>query len=332
MVTLQKRVTLNRSFILSKISEYDIFKMYYPYDFEINRVCLSPFIQEDNPSFIIGNKYGSLTFKAFNTPHRGDCFHFVMFLYNLTYNEALTKIAKDFKLLEGDYYKRIISTYEKPKIIKKPTFIQAVPKKFSEKDLSYLASFHLEPSDLNFCEDTKAYSTKEWAINRRRQFLEKDEVCFFYNLINERGSWIKVYRPHAEKKDKWKTNIPFHEMCGLSNLKGSKVGFIQKSMKDGAFTAKYISPHVTVVSAEDINAITKDNIDFINQNCEKVYVIFDNDETGVRACKEITRETGWSYINPPNHLLIEGITDFADWGRATDPSTIIDYFKQKRVI
>lgn len=335
MINLQKKTILNRQFILERLSEYDIFRMYYPYEFQLNKPCLSPFKDEDNPSFIIGNKWGDgLTFKAFNSPNHGDCFHFVMQRYGLDYNEALNRIASDFGLIDGtDSYKEIITKYETPVGIKKhPTFIQARPRQWSYQDVMYLADYKLEPKDLQFCPDTRCYSTKEWAINRQRQPLLRGEVCFFYNLVNERGSWIKVYRPHAPKDLKWRSSVPFTEIMGRDNLDGCELGIITKSIKDGAVIAKYITKNVCVTQAEDFTAITKENIDFFNQSCRRIVVAYDSDAKGVEACTEITKETGWGYINPPKHLLIDGITDFSDYIKATNPETVREFFKSKNVI
>lgn len=332
-VTIGKKTVLDKEFILSHISTYDIFKMYYPYDLELNRMCLSPFIQEKTPSFVIGNKYGEITFKAFNSPHKGDCFHFVMFLYNLTFSEAIIKIAKDFRLLEGNsYYERIIQTYEKPLIIKKPSFIQAVAKKFSRIDLEYWKEYHLGPEDLNFASDVKCYSTKEWYLNRRRQSLHRDELCFFYNLISPNGSWIKIYRPKAPKHKKWISNIPNKQMGNLSSLKDCKIGFIQKSFKDAAFTAKFMSPHVTFTQTEDSSSISEENIKYINENCERVYIIFDGDETGQRAAKGLSNITNWEIANPPSELLEKGISDLSDWGKKMSPQAVIDYYIQNEIL
>ena len=71
--------------ILEKITEYDIFKYYMPNtDWEPNVVTFSPFRNERNPSFMIGNKQGRLTFIDFaDTSKRGSCFDFVKMSFNL---------------------------------------------------------------------------------------------------------------------------------------------------------------------------------------------------------------------------------------------------------
>ena len=61
---LKRNITLD--YILSKVSAYDIYAYYMPWPFKLNKNCLSPFKSENYPSFIIGNKLGKITHKAFN--------------------------------------------------------------------------------------------------------------------------------------------------------------------------------------------------------------------------------------------------------------------------
>lgn len=330
----KKKVVVDREEIFSKIGSYDVYMLYMPWKFTLNQTCRNPFVSEKHASFIIGNKFGEVTHKAFNSPHRGDCISFVMDMFGLTYLGALEKIARDFGLLEkgSEEYKRIISTYEKPKGVKPPVLIQAKSKPFGEEHKKYLSQFHLAPSDLNFCKDTKCVAVKEWALNRAKMPLKTNEVAFAYNLKNIRGNWLKIYRPEAGKDQKWWSSIPFTEMHGLDNMRGCDLGIITKSIKDGAFLAKYITPCVCVVQAEDYTAISEENMQFINENCKRVYVSWDNDKKGVEACQAITKQTGWRYINPPKELIPKGVTDMSDMGKLLGPEAVIEFFKQKGVI
>jgi hypothetical protein len=337
-VNLTKRVNIDRDFILDRITDYDIYSAYYEMgDFELGRACLSPFKEEIHPSFIIG--YGStgdrLIHKSYNTKHTGDCFKFVMDLFGLDFNQALEKIARDFGLIEGEDYNFVKKVQKiQPEVkVHVPKFLQAVPRKWLKEDIEWWWQFYLTKNDLNFCDDTKVYATGEYAIDRKRQPLKPGELSYFYHLINERGSWLKIYRPQAEtKKGKWVTSIPHREMHGLSNLEGCEVGFIQKSIKDGAFTYKYMSKAVACASSEQVTALTKENIDRINQSCRKVFIIFDGDEVGLASANELAEVTGWTVANPPSELLQYGITDLTDWAKATSPNNVIDYYKQKNII
>lgn len=332
----KKKQEINRDYILSRISSYDIFYYYYPFKkkFKLNRACKSPFTDDTHPSCIIGSKYGEVAFKCFNSEHRGDAFSFVMSLLGLTYRECLDRIAQDFGLNSGAIIKPgDIITYEQPIIENSPIFLQAESKPFTDADRKYLSQYHLSPRDLSFCKDTRAHSTLQWAINRKRQPLKRGEICFYYHLKNERGEWIKVYKPNADKKNKWRSSIPFSEMHGVGNISGGcKSGIITKSMKDGAFIAKYISPCVEIVQAEDYTAITPENMKRIKESCGTLYIAFDNDKTGKEASIALTKELGCKHINPPDSLLELGGSDFSDMGRILGVDAVIQHFKKKKVI
>lgn len=325
---------IDKRYLLTKLSEYDIYAMYYPYKFKLNKVCLNPFKQEKNPSFIIGNKIGRFYHKSFNSEHKGDCFDFVKDMFHLQYySDVFKKIAKDFGLLEKDdtEYQRVISTIDRPAFIEiEPLHIQAVPKPFTDQHIDYLKRGFLEPQDLNISSDTKAFAVSSWYINKVRQYLPSDEICFGYNLKNERGDWMKIYRPFAAKKDKWRTNIPFYEMHGLDNInKKSDFSIITKSVKDAAFLKKYITDSVCVVQAEDISAITEENIKYIEKNSSRVLVSFDSDEKGKQASKEITELTGWKHINVPDKYLKENINDWFDLAKTYGVDSVKNHFQSK---
>lgn len=322
--------------LLSKVSPYDIYAHYYPGKFKINKLCLSPFKAEKHPSFLVSTKFGNLYHKAFNTEHSGDCFNFVEQMFHLDYFDALDKIAKDFGLKEKDdtVYKQIISTIDKPSFIPRDIIrIQATTKPWEQSHRDYLAQGFLEPEDLNISSDTRAFAVKDYYINKVRQYLSSSEICIGYNLKNERGDWLKIYRPKARKEEKWRSSIPFDEMHGLGNISGCPKSITAKSVKDGAFLKKYIMPCVCVTQAEDSAAFSEDTIKYIDSNSKMNYLSWDNDEKGVRACKEVTEQTGWGYINPPKELLQHGVTDWFEMAAFyKTPHAVQDFFAKKGVI
>ena len=94
MIKGKKKIALNLENILRRISEYDIFKMYMPHPFKINVATNSPFREDRNPSFLISNRYGRLSYIDYGrTEFRGDAVHFVRQLFNLpSLDKTLRKI------------------------------------------------------------------------------------------------------------------------------------------------------------------------------------------------------------------------------------------------
>lgn len=328
----KKKEQLTAKWILERVSEWQVYRMYIP-KFTLNRKIHSPFRKETTPSFSIFTANGSVFHKDWGAPElRGDCWELVQQMFGVSYLEALKKVAMDFGLLEGSSDgKKVV--YESPVVVEKPYIIRTNRwKTWKQWHIDYLGEYHLEPNDLQFCPDVKAFPVKEWAINGARMPLEEEEVCFEYNLVNERGNWKKIYRPHRKKEDKWKSNIPHREMMGLENMKGCDVGILTKALKDGAFLFKYILPCICLIQAEDVTAITVENMKYLKENCKELYVAMDCDASGKKASHIITKEMDVKHVNPPDRLLEYGESDFSGMGKAWGVESVIEHFKKKHII
>lgn len=324
-----KQESVTKDLILSKISPLSIFSYYMPYEWKVNRRCRNPFVSRDNnPSMIIGDKNGELIFKCFNSNHQGDCFSFVMYMFNLPFDKAIKKIAEDFGILnKSGELERVIQNLPKiDKIKSHGNIIQCAPfTEWQDFHINYLKKYSLIPEDLQFCMDTKAYPLKDYWINKKKMMMESKELGFFYNA----GNYNKVYFPHRSKEDKWKSTIPFTYIHGLNNMKGCNVGILTKSLKDGAIISKYITKCVCVIQAENVTSISKENADFLKQNVEHLYIAMDCDDPGKKASYAICDYLGAKHINPPDYLLEKKATDFADWVELEGIQPMINHFKTK---
>lgn len=333
MIAGKKRETLTPEAILRRISEYDIFRYYMPHkSFKLNQVTYSPFRNEQNPSFLIGNKYGRLSFIDFaDTSRRGDCFTFVKMLFNLsTIDDVLKLINKDFGLgfngaCEGEY-KRIVSEYKQPEDLgKRYSLIQVVTRKFTKEELEYWNSYHQDLQDLR---DNNVYSIKKLYFNKQLFPLKDDELRFGYFYD---GHW-KIYRPYAPKKSKWvPNNVPITEMDGKENVVNCKTAIINKSKKD-FMVMKKIFPCCCAVQNEGMGCFSEENVEFLKANSDKQILSFDADEVGVTNSQQITKIFDFGYINVPRKYLSEGIKDWADLAKDHGLKVIEDYFKEKQLL
>jgi LysM repeat protein len=107
-INLNKQ-NVTKEALLKYITDYDIYKRYILNDDVIvGKNIHSPFRNETNPSFgfFIGES-GEICFHDFTLRLKGDCIKFVMILFDLTYYEALSKIAIDFDMGDDFYIKNI---------------------------------------------------------------------------------------------------------------------------------------------------------------------------------------------------------------------------------
>lgn len=327
---VKKQVDL-KDLIFEKVSQEQIFRFYYPYDFKLNHLCLSPFIKERNPSMIIGTKSqdGDIIFKCFNSHHKGDCITFVREMFSLDYREALEKIAKDFGILEQDNsrYEAIIKELPISKITKKknaPDIVVAT-RPFNSDELSYWNDYYQDIEDLK---RENVYVPKKIWINKNPVDLKVSELtfCYYYPEIDK---W-KIYFPFREKAKKWLSNIPLTTSWGLENINKDKNTLICKSKKDFMVCRK-IYPYVTGVQNESTAAFSEHFVSELKKNSKLIYYGGDSDAPGKAASYLITQQFGFKHINPVDRLLPE-TKDWADWAKKESLEKVYTHFKQKNII
>jgi len=330
MITGKKKTTLTPETILQRITEYDIFRWYMPdKNWKLNAVTYSPFRNENNPSFLIGNRYGKLSFVDFaDGTKKGDCFTFVKLLFNLhTIDDVLKLIDRDFGLgisgMPTGEYKKITAEYQQPEELgKRYSHIQVVTRPFTQEELAYWNLYYQDIQDLR---DNNIYSIKKLYFNKQLFFLKDTELRFGYFYD---GHW-KIYRPFADRKNKWvPNNVPITMMDGLNDVKNCPVAFINKSKKD-YMVMKKIFPCCCAVQNEGIGAFSPENVEYLKANSDRQILSFDSDVAGVTNSQQITKLFDFDYLNVPKKYLSEGIKDWADLAKDHGLKVIEDYLKEK---
>jgi DNA primase len=327
----EKKKKLTTENILNKITEYDIFKHYMVNSWKINVVTNSPFRKDDNPSFLISNRQGSLHFIDFADPDkRGDCFKFVQKLHHCDFYTSLKIIDRDFGLgffkeTNTGNYKIITSEYKQPEnSSKKYTIIQVVTRKFNNDELSYWNQYHQSLEDLK---ENNVYAIKEVYLNKKKFTLKETELRFGYFYD---GNW-KIYRPFIDPKWKWvPNNVPITAIDGNIVL-SDKPLIINKSKKD-YMVIKKLYENCTAVQNEGIACFSQENVELFKSNSPKQILAFDSDPTGVKNSKEITKIFGFEYLNVPRNYLSDGIKDFADLAKDYGMNTLEKILKKKLLL
>lgn len=325
------RKQVDRELILSKVSQEQIFRYYYPYKFRLNERCLSCFKEEKNPSMIIGTKSqsGEIIFKCFNSSHGGDCIAFVMQLYNLDYHEALEKIAGDFGITNEVKYREVIEKLPPVEVIKpkKAPKIIVATRPFTKQELKYWEEYDQGLEDLK---RENIYAPKQIWVNGDKKPVDKSELvfCYYYPEIDK---W-KIYKPFAKKEFKWYTNVPFDYIENIKNVENCKKVLIAKSKKDKMVLQKALNYDCMITSqAEDLSCFNEESIRIL-KTCKNVYTVFDNDTKGKSASWTLTNNFEFKHCNVPDKYLAEGITDFADLYRVYGSYRVREQFVKKKII
>lgn len=334
----KKKGELSPENILSKVSDYEIYRYYLGHEISPREAMLSPFRKEQNASFTIRmNDSMEWRHKDWTDSEKcGGCIDFVMQLFNEDFYSSLRRIDRDFGLgiIGKNEAERIVGLRPPtpPSIEKQlPKHFLVVSKPYTQQDLEYWAQYHITPEELIA---NQVYSVKKLYIDRQLYPLPDNELVFGYLF----GDKWKIYRPFARKQEKWKQNISNNLMSGLGRLEiakqmGRRIALVTKSKKDEMVLSKII-PTTISCQNESKDSIPEDKISFLKENFDEVWINFDSDETGVKECKYYN-QFGFKWINcPKGYCTPEGkpIKDFADLARYYGLDTVIDYFKCKNLI
>jgi len=307
-----KKKELTANMVLQSVTAEDIYYRYFG-KFKVNEVTLNWMRREHEPSFVIGNRSGKLRHYDFcDYKWRGNCFNFVMQMFNCNFHEALVMINNDFGLgLMGESNVSVQKNinYTPEIIIKNYSLIQMKVRKFLPIELEYWRAYGQTEEDLK---REKIYSVRELYLNKQRFHLEDDEIRFGY-LYDDR---IKLYRPNNDAKTKWMpNNVPINKIDGREFIDSLEnpvdVLWITKSKKD-YMVLKKLYPYVIATQNESIGCFTKANVDWILSKSKRQILIYDSDRAGVKNSLMITKQFGFDYFNIPRSYLSDGINDPSD--------------------
>lgn len=320
------RTTLDKSYILSRISEEEIFRKLVG-DFKIGETFCNPLRGERTESTIIREIDGRLKMKDYgDSRYNGDCFDLVMFVNSCSYDEALRLIEKDFSLSSGN---TLIHLPPKNNIETKPPVFKIITRAPTQEELRYWEDYHLGLDDLKAEE---IYFPETIWRNNQKIGNALLTYCYWYEELQ---AW-KLYRPHGEigkrtwyTRRKWDSGIPNDYMENKSSFKGCDKAILATSKKDKMVLRKALELDcIGNIQAENLNAIKDEDMEYIKANSNTQYVAGDRDKAGKVFTWLLTNEFGFKHVNPPD----DKPKDFADWGRDYGLEEIRNHFKIKAII
>ena len=310
--------------ILSCISDQDVFKFYLgglP-----SKKINSPLRDDTNPSFSLfrSKKYNKILYKDFATGEVGDCFVFVMRLFNLNKKtDAFNRVAKDFNLdqfhLSGGSTPAV---WKRPKIkIKanslknKRVQIRVTVRNWKNIDKNYWYSkYGFTKKELEYC---NIYPISHYFING--QCVVAEDLA--YTFIEEKDGLqtFKIYQPFSEKS-KWINNNDYSTWELWTQLpKNGKNLIITSSRKDAIVIKKmFDSCFITSCSLQSENVNPKENvINELKSRFENIFVLYDNDfknkiNNGKIAGEKLANKFNLLDLQIPNIYEIKDPSDFLE--------------------
>jgi hypothetical protein len=289
-----EKLLVDRDAILEKVSDFNIFKFYYP-ELDLIRNTKSPFHKDNNESLRIfwSSKYNMFMFKDFGgSGLRGDVFVFVSKLTGLNYYETLVKIIIDFNL--DDYFNvdSDIKPLSKPTIyspeqiksfVKDSVELQIKLRELRMADIAYWNQFGVRATTLK---KYGVFPISHIFINEN--IIKADIHAYVYTELKDSILRYKIYQP-LSKKMKWLNNMVEGTLSGWSQMADSgEMLIIASSLKDAM--CLHDLGYENVIAPQTENYIHKPHIiDILKSRFKLIYIFYDYDEAGIRASNNICK-------------------------------------------
>lgn len=327
-------VKLNKSFILSNITEEQIMSFYLKIPIDRKKLFCSPLRRDKSVTCsIFRSNKGTLLFKDFATGESLNCFEIVKRLFNCDYFEALRIIANDFGIIHDKSLQRNSGKISKNPVkiqTKETSKIQVEIQDFTDLELKWWEKYGIT---LDILKHFNVYSCKHVFLNGNI-IAQSQQHCPIYGYyggkIKENGEIIELWKCYFPKRTSYRFlgNYPAKKLQGYDKLpKKGKLCVITKSQKDVMALYAYGIPacapnsEVIIPSESVINNLTS--------RFEHVFALWDNDETGITFLNKIKRKYPQiKCLIIPRNL---GVKDFSDlrakYGYKKTREFIITYLK-----
>lgn len=310
--------------ILKHVTQEEVFSFYMGEDIKHLGVFHSPLREDNIPSFALyfhKHNRNTLMFKDFATQDCGDFVVLVMKIFNLTYNEALKKIATDFKL--GDFNIQAKSnTVTYTRLVQKDRIKLGIKiRPWEVRDKNYWTSFGISKKTLEkfnvfpisyiFYNDT-AVKAHEYAY----AYVEEKDGIISY----------KIYQPLEVKLKKWINNANYSVHQGYRQLPDEgDILIITKSLKD--VMSIHDCLNLPAIGLQSESVMMKESVmEEYKSRFSKVICLFDNDEAGKKLTANFSNNYSIPYLFVPEK---PGITDFSDLVKHMGKTEAVEIINQK---
>ena len=318
---------LTKEQILNKVSEEMIFEHY---GVPIKKGLFCSKLRNDHRPTVgfYRNKKGRLIIKDFGSNFSGDCFTYVMALFNVSYYMALQIIANDFGLIQRKDLK-LNKAKIKPTGAKfeeqKSAIIQIQTREFNQSELNWWAKYGIGSKTLK---KFKVFPVDFVWLNGNLfyQNINNKPVFGYFGGIKDNIEQWRIYWP-GNTKYKFISNWKQIQIQGADLLpkNGGDYLVITKSLKDVMALYEFGIPAIAPCSENLF--VTDTQYQRLKNKFKRIYLLYDNDLPGVAASNRIHKK----YPDVKCILLKrEWSKDFSDYRKAYGYKKTLDLINKAK--
>jgi len=301
---------LTKEKILQFVSEEMIFE-HYGVPIKKGLFC-SKLRQDRRPTVgLYRNRRGRLIIKDFGSNFSGDCFTYVMALFNVSYYMALQIIANDFGIIN-----RTDLSKNPPKLKytgntieeKKTAKIQIQTREFNQIELNWWLRYGISKETLS---KFKVYPVDAIWLNDNLFFqnLSHRYVFGYYGGVKDDIEQWRIYWP-GNTKYKFISNWKSTKIQGAHMIpkQGGDYLIVTKSLKDVMCLYEFGIPAIAPCSENLF--LTDNQYKLLKSKFKQIALLYDNDIPGLEAAKRIKKNyPDVKIMIIPRHLA-KDISDF----------------------
>jgi hypothetical protein len=311
---------LDKNFIFSRVSDEDIFQFYgIPLN---NGTFCSPLRQDRHPTCsFYRSPSGILYYRDWGAAdHYFDAIGFVMYLYSLSFTQALHKIWND--MIVKNPSLQVVSRREN--VIHVSTGeackIQVKRRSFSTADITWWLQYGIT-EDALFKYGVSSIK-RAWLDGRPHYIHSVDDPCYAYHF----GPYqYKLYFP---KRTKYRFLSSSNKIQGWDQLPSSGNWLvITKSMKDVMLLDRFNVPAIALASESEIPSI--DLINVLKERFKNIVVVYDNDKQGILSMQKAKEHLPCMWLPRLASNRQKDISDYYKHNGHSETNNLITYAKNK---
>lgn len=286
-------------------------------------VINSPLRNDRHPSFALYSKDGvHVKYKDFATGDSGNIFNLLQKLWNLSFKDMLNKINEN--TIQG-----IVTTKtNNKKVSVARSKIECKIREWKEHDFKYWNQFGITEVWLKYAEIYPVSHVFVTKPEGERYTFVADKYAYAYVEHKENNTAIKIYQPYNKKRCKWLSGFDGSVISLWTKIPetGDKV-VVCSSVKDALCLWCNLGIPAIAVQGEGY-AISETAKNELLKRYRNVYILFDNDEAGLKDGASLASRTGFNNLILPK---INDAKDIAELYQKTDKQefkeTILELFK-----
>lgn len=292
--------------LLNRVSEIDILTRYFNIK-KLPCVINSPLREDKRPSFSIYVKDTKVRYLDFSTGEKGNLWNLLGQLWHTDFYNTLVTVYKDFSFNTKAIFLQPKVKPQTTIVSYSETVIKCKVREWRNYDLEYWESFGISKKWLEYAE-IYPISHKIIIKGTKKYTFRADKYAYAYVEHKEGNTTLKIYQPFS-KRWKWSnkhdrsvislwTKVPYRgdKICICSSLKDALCLWANTNIPSIAIQGEGYSMSDTAINE-------------LKKRYNKVYILLDNDEVGLKDGERLAKETGFVNIVLPQFNGGKDISD-----------------------